>query len=160
MEMENNIYNINGTIIVVFFITIVVIYVLLNFIKNLHKKKTGLLIKKTEDLIYKNDWNIYKYKFLKKIIYLNVYYKSKFNDNIDLLSIVKNSKYFKDYCGLSYSMFFNEDTINKINIIIEENPQVFNNLFDNDHFLIRNKEIMDEIGKSVIDLKNHYNNFD
>jgi bifunctional N-acetylglucosamine-1-phosphate-uridyltransferase/glucosamine-1-phosphate-acetyltransferase GlmU-like protein len=145
-------------ILIVFILTTLILFIILILIKNNLNKKIEYYISFIENLIEKNEWVIYKYRFLKKLIYIQYFYNIKFENKEDLISVVENSEMFKQDIGLSYPMFFDYNMIQKINTVIEENKMFFDNMFINDNYINENEiiiknltDLLSELKKSRID---------
>jgi hypothetical protein len=140
-------------ILLISLVVLLLIYLILLSIRYHIIKKTEYYISFTENLIEENEWKIYRYRFLKKLIHIQILYNSKFEDKENLIPVVENSEMFKQNIGLSYSMFFSDKITENINIIVEENRVFFDNLFKNDGNLLKNELLIKEFTNLLSELK-------
>lgn len=141
---DYNILVIISILVILYFILRYFIYVAKNLLINLNNN----IIDNIKEKIDKIEWELYRYKFLKKIIMLDHYYVIKYKEESDFYNQVLNSEEFKGYHNLTFSMFFNSEICIKFEEIIKENQKVFDTLYENDINVINTNKLLEEAYKN------------
>jgi hypothetical protein len=145
----------NYQIILLTILLIMFFFSVVKLLKNHFIKITNKNILSLEELIEKLEWDNYRYKFIKKLIYVEYYYRIKYNTKEDLTSVLREHPLYKENVGLTYYTIFGDEKSYKIIQIIEENKDFFETLFDNDVNMVNYNEIMSELLESLNELKKY-----
>jgi hypothetical protein len=144
-------------IILITILLIIFLFLIINLFKKYIIKVTDKNILILEGLIEKLEWNIYKYKFIKKLIYVEYYYRIKYNISEELTSVAIEHELFKENAGLNYYSIFGDEKSYKMIEIVKENKEVFDILFDNDNYIIKCNEIINQTIQMLKELKKYRN---
>lgn len=109
------------------------------------------LLKRKETL----SWIIYKYKFLKKMKYVEYLNPSFFKNKI-LSKTVEDSDNYKNNKCLSIYILFNQKTCDEIKKTIEKNKPLFNNIYINDSVILFNENLIKDLDTMINLLENRY----
>lgn len=145
----------NYYIILVIALLFIFLFLVINLLKNHAIKVTDKNILLIEQLIEKLEWDYYRYKFLKKLIYVEYYYRIKYNTIEELTSVATEHPLFKENVGLSYYEIFGDEKSYNMIQIVEENKDFFNKLFDNDVYILNYNKTMDESIELLKELKKY-----